>query len=85
MPVLALNDSKDLQAASGLDLMAAEKGLKTGNKCHVTVQQLGSFNHLIQTAKLGLPSDYSQLAETFVTSFQAYWKLVDCSNKTLSH
>lgn len=63
-PVLALNGTKDLQVAADLNLAAIEKGLKVGGNRDVTVQQLDGLNHLFQTAKTGLPSEYGQLEET---------------------
>ncbi|SHJ99981.1 alpha/beta hydrolase family protein [Hymenobacter psychrotolerans] len=67
-PVLALNGTKDLQVAADLNLAAIEQGLKAGGNRDVTVQQLEGLNHLLQTAKTGLPSEYGQLDETMSPS-----------------
>jgi fermentation-respiration switch protein FrsA (DUF1100 family) len=65
VPVLALNGSKDTQVAADVNLAAIAQGLKAAGNRDVTVQQMDGLNHLFQTAKTGLPSEYGQLEETF--------------------
>lgn len=62
VPVLALNGELDLQvpAKENLDLIGA--GLK-GN-ADVTLKAFPNLNHLFQTTKTGLPSEYGQIEET---------------------
>jgi len=65
VPVLALNGDLDLQVASkeNLDLIAA--ALKAGRNKDFTVKSFPRLNHLFQTSKNGLPSEYMTLDETF--------------------
>ncbi|RAU82202.1 alpha/beta hydrolase family protein [Pontibacter arcticus] len=64
-PVLVLNGTNDLQVPASQNLPAAEKALKAaGNKTY-TIKEMPALNHLFQTAKTGLPNEYSQLEETF--------------------
>lgn len=65
--VLALYGSKDLQvspqrnAAIMSELLEIDKGKERGDKVLV----LDGLNHLMQTAQSGLPSEYTQISETF--------------------
>lgn len=65
VPVLALNGDLDLQVASkeNLDLIAA--ALRAGRNKDFTVKSFPRLNHLFQTSKTGLPSEYMTLDETF--------------------
>ncbi len=64
VPVLALNGELDLQVAAkeNLDLIAS--GLKSGRNKDVTTKAFPKLNHLFQTAKTGLPSEYQTIEET---------------------
>lgn len=64
VPVLALNGELDLQvpAKENLDLIGA--GLKAGGNADVTLKSFPKLNHLFQTSRTGLPSEYGQLDET---------------------
>lgn len=64
VPVLALNGELDLQVAwkENLDLISA--GLKAGKNNDVTIKAFPGLNHLFQTGKTGLPSEYAQIEET---------------------
>lgn len=64
-PVLALNGEKDLQVASGENLPAIEKALKSGGNKSVKIVKLPGLNHLFQHCKTGLPSEYGTIEETF--------------------
>jgi uncharacterized protein len=64
IPVLALNGELDLQVAwkENLDLIAA--ALKAGKNKDVTVKSFPKLNHLFQTSRTGLPSEYMTIEET---------------------
>lgn len=64
VPVLALNGELDLQVAwrENLDLVAA--ALKEGKNKDYTVKAFPRLNHLFQTSKTGLISEYGQIEET---------------------
>ena len=64
VPVLALNGEHDLQvpAKENLDLIGA--GLKAGGNADVTLKAFPALNHLFQTSKTGLLSEYAQIEET---------------------
>jgi uncharacterized protein len=64
VPVLALVGEKDLQVPpkENLDLIGAALK-KAGNK-NYTVLLLPGLNHLFQTAKTGLPTEYGEIEET---------------------
>lgn len=64
-PVLAVNGEKDLQVPPKENLAGIEKALKAGGNTDVTVKELPGLNHLFQTTKTGLPSEYGKLEETF--------------------
>jgi hypothetical protein len=63
-PVLALGGNKDTHVPSTQNLKAVEEILqKAGNKNYKTVE-LSGLNHLFQTARTGLVTEYSLLEET---------------------
>lgn len=64
VPVLALNGDLDLQVASkeNLDLIAA--ALRAGKNKDFTVKSFPKLNHLFQTSKTGLISEYEKIDET---------------------
>ncbi len=64
-PVLALNGSKDLQVPPKEDLEAIKNALENGGNKNIEILELPGLNHLFQTAKTGLPSEYSAIEETF--------------------
>lgn len=64
-PVLALNGDKDLQVAADMNLPAIEKALKKGGNNAVIILKMPGLNHLFQTSKTGLPSEYGEIEETF--------------------
>ncbi|MBI4909040.1 MAG: alpha/beta fold hydrolase [Acidobacteria bacterium] len=63
-PVLAINGSLDLQVAPKQNLPAIEKALKEGGNKDFTVKEMPQLNHLLQTAKTGVPSEYGKIEET---------------------
>lgn len=64
VPVLALNGESDLQVPSKENLAAISAALqKAGNK-DVTVRSFPRLNHLFQTARTGLMSEYGEIDET---------------------
>jgi pimeloyl-ACP methyl ester carboxylesterase len=62
LPVLALIGSKDLQVVPEQNLPALREALKDDPKAEVL--ELPGLNHLYQTAKTGLPSEYQEIEET---------------------
>ncbi|HKB04866.1 MAG TPA: alpha/beta hydrolase [Gemmataceae bacterium] len=64
-PVLALNGEKDLQVPAKENLAEIEKALKAAGNTDVTVKELTGLNHLFQTCKTGLPTEYGKIEETF--------------------
>jgi len=64
-PVIALNGEKDLQVAANENLPAIEKALKSSGNKSVKTVKLPGLNHLFQDCKTGLPSEYSNIEETF--------------------
>ncbi len=63
-PVLALNGELDLQVSSKQNLPAIAKALEEGGNRAYTIRKFAGLNHLFQTAKTGLVSEYSQIEET---------------------
>ena len=63
-PVLAINGELDLQVLPGQNVPAIEAALKKGGNKDHTVLRLPGLNHLLQTAKTGLPAEYAQIEET---------------------
>ncbi len=64
-PVLALNGEKDLQVAAEVNLPAIEKAVKSGGNKSVKTISFPDLNHLYQHCKTGLPTEYSEIEETF--------------------
>lgn len=63
-PVLAINGSKDLQVPPAQNLPAIRKALQDSGNKHFEIDELPGLNHLFQTAKTGLPSEYGEIEET---------------------
>ena len=64
VPVLAINGERDLQVPAKENLSAIAQALTTGgNKDHKEVE-LPGLNHLFQTSRSGLPTEYGQIEET---------------------
>lgn len=61
-PVLAINGEKDLQVPPKEDLAAIKAALADNRD--VQVVELPGLNHLFQTAKTGLPTEYGEIEET---------------------
>jgi pimeloyl-ACP methyl ester carboxylesterase len=64
VPVLALNGESDVQVLAKDNLEAIAKAVRSNGNADVTTTVLPQLNHLFQTAKTGLPSEYGQLDET---------------------
>lgn len=64
-PVLAVNGTKDLQVPYKVNLSAIETALKKGENTHYTIKEFPNLNHLFQECETGLPSEYSQIKQTF--------------------
>jgi fermentation-respiration switch protein FrsA (DUF1100 family) len=63
-PVLAIGGELDLQVLPDQNLPAIEAALKQGGNKDVTVVRMPGLNHLLQSAKTGLPAEYAQIEET---------------------
>jgi hypothetical protein len=63
-PVLAINGERDLQVPAEQNLAAIKNALQSSGNTRVTTMQLPGLNHLFQTAKTGLPSEYGEIQET---------------------
>lgn len=63
-PVLAVTGEKDLQVPYRENLAGIEDALKSGANTDYTIVHLPNLNHLLQTSKTGLPTEYSQIEET---------------------
>ena len=64
VPVLAIVGEKDLQAPPTENAKLIEAALKKGGNKNYTVQVMPGLNHLFQTAKTGLPTEYGSIEET---------------------
>lgn len=64
-PVLALDGEKDLQVPPTENLTAIKTALEKGGNKNVTTKLFPNLNHLFQDCKTGLPSEYSEIEETF--------------------
>lgn len=62
-PVLALNGDKDVQVIAKPNLEGFKQITVNGNK-QVTIKEYPDLNHMFQTAKTGLPTEYGQIEET---------------------
>ncbi|MEA1940033.1 MAG: alpha/beta hydrolase [Candidatus Caldatribacteriota bacterium] len=63
-PILSINGEKDLQVPPKENLSAIEKTLKAGGNQNYTIKELPGLNHLFQTSKTGVPSEYVKIEET---------------------
>lgn len=63
-PILALNGTLDLQVPAAANLPAIAGALAAAGNHNVTTTALPGLNHLFQTAKTGLPSEYGLIDET---------------------
>jgi pimeloyl-ACP methyl ester carboxylesterase len=64
IPVLALNGEKDLQVAPKENLASIDAALKEGGNKDYTIVLLPQLNHLFQTSKTGLITEYGEIEET---------------------
>jgi pimeloyl-ACP methyl ester carboxylesterase len=63
-PVLAIDGSLDLQVPPDTNLHGIERALREGGNTNVRIRNFPGLNHLFQTAKTGLPGEYSSIEET---------------------
>ncbi len=63
-PVLVIAGEKDLQVPPE-NLMEIKKALEKGGNRNVSTKLFPNLNHLFQDSKTGLPSEYSEIEETF--------------------
>jgi fermentation-respiration switch protein FrsA (DUF1100 family) len=81
-PVLALNGDGDIQVSADKNLEAIKNVLQSGGDKDVTVIKLPGLNHLFQTCKSGMPSEYATIEETIapqVLDIIATWILKQTS------
>ena len=64
IPVLALDGSLDTQVPAKEDLAGIDAALKAAGNHDYRVVELPGLNHLFQTAKTGLSSEYASIEET---------------------
>lgn len=64
VPVLALGGSLDVQVPAHEDLAGIDAALKAAGNRDYQVVALPGLNHLFQTAKTGLPTEYTSIDET---------------------
>lgn len=64
-PVLAINGTKDLQVEPVLNLSVIRDTLQKAGNRHVEINLYPGLNHLFQSCKTGLPSEYGTIEETF--------------------
>ncbi|MEQ1828182.1 MAG: alpha/beta hydrolase [Pirellula sp.] len=63
-PVLALTGDKDLQVPPEQNLPEIERAAQSGGNKEVMVKSMPGLNHLFQTAKTGLVTEYGEIEET---------------------
>lgn len=63
-PVLALNGEKDIQVLPDENLARIQECLKKAGNESVRIEKIPNTNHLFQTCKTGMPSEYSNIDET---------------------
>ena len=64
VPVLAVTGELDLQAPANENLKKISAAMNAGGNRDVTARELARLNHLFQTARTGLPNEYSEIEET---------------------
>ena len=64
IPVLAIDGEKDLQAAPKENLNAISAALKEGGNKDYSIVLLPQLNHLFQTSRTGLTTEYGEIEET---------------------
>lgn len=64
-PVLAVGGTLDLQVPVEENMAAIEKALRVAQNRDVATIKLPGLNHLMQTARTGLPAEYATIEETF--------------------
>jgi pimeloyl-ACP methyl ester carboxylesterase len=64
IPVLAINGEKDLQVAAKENLSGIDAALKEGGNKDYAIVLLPQMNHLFQTSKTGLITEYGEIEET---------------------
>jgi fermentation-respiration switch protein FrsA (DUF1100 family) len=63
-PVLAIIGEKDLQVPARENLAEIEKVLTSAGHRRFLARELPGLNHLLQTSRTGLPSEYRRIEET---------------------
>ena len=71
-PVLAVVGEKDLQVDPELNMPVIERELKAGGNANTLLKRFPNLNHLFQNCKLGTPSEYNQIEESFDTAALDY-------------
>jgi pimeloyl-ACP methyl ester carboxylesterase len=76
VPVLALIGERDLQVPARENIPAIRAALEAGGNTDIIVRALPELNHLLQTSKTGLVTEYEQIEETMspvVLSLVSEW------------
>jgi pimeloyl-ACP methyl ester carboxylesterase len=63
-PVLAVYGERDIQVPSRQNLGEVQRALESRQDGESKVVELSGLNHLLQSARTGLPSEYAEIAET---------------------
>ena len=63
-PVLALDGELDVQVVPSVNLPAIVRALEAGRNKDYEIVKFPKLNHLFQTARTGLPSEYANIDET---------------------
>jgi fermentation-respiration switch protein FrsA (DUF1100 family) len=64
-PVLALIGDKDVQVPANENLPLIREALEAGGHGKYTVKELPGLNHMFQSCKTGMPTEYGTIEETF--------------------
>jgi fermentation-respiration switch protein FrsA (DUF1100 family) len=61
---LVLNGDRDLQVSAKQNVPAIEAALRAAGNTQFTIRTFPELNHLFQTSKTGLVTEYSEIEET---------------------
>lgn len=82
--MLAVGGERDVQVAASEKLDQISRTLRSGGNTDVTTQVMPELNHLFQTAKTGLQSEYETIEETLspgVFTLVSEWILKHVSSR----
>lgn len=64
VPVLTVNGERDLQIPARENVSALRTAIEAAGNANATIQVVPNLNHLLQTARTGLPEEYESIEET---------------------